>query len=195
VIEPMIPQRPRAGWLFLLPIGMFAALAGVFLYALSHSDPSKLPSALIGKPAPEFSLPGIEGVASETGAMPGLSSADLKSGAPMIVNVWASWCAPCRDEQPILGTLAKRAGVVLVGINYKDTPEDARRFLTTLGNPFTRIGADRSGRTAIDWGVFGVPETYVLNGQGTITYKHIGPISPTSIEADLLPAIERARQK
>jgi cytochrome c biogenesis protein CcmG, thiol:disulfide interchange protein DsbE len=194
VTVPPGPQRKPTGWLFILPIGIFGLLAGIFFYALSHSDPAKLPSALIGKSVPAFNLPAIDGVTTAAGAMPGLTSADLKTGAPIIVNVWASWCAPCREEQPILGTLAQRAGVALVGINYKDSPEDARRFLTSLGNPFTRIGADRNGRTAIDWGVFGVPETYIVNGQGTITYKHIGPISPTSIEADLLPAIERARR-
>jgi cytochrome c biogenesis protein CcmG, thiol:disulfide interchange protein DsbE len=194
----MDPPYPTLSWrarlMLVLPIGIFGLLAGVFFYALSHSDPAKLPSALIGKPVPIFSLLPIEGLTTEAGAMPGLSSDDLKTGGPIIVNVWASWCAPCREEQPILGTLAKRAGVPLVGINYKDAPEDALRFLASLGNPFTRVGADRTGRTSIDWGVFGVPETYIVNGQGTITYKHIGPISPTSIEADLLPAIERARR-
>lgn len=177
----------------LIPAGIFAGLAALLYLALFWGDPSELPSALIGREVPEFDLPPVAGMAD----VPGLSDADLKTGDVTVVNVWASWCAPCRDEHPVLEALAVRlaaeGGARLVGLNYKDAPENARRFLGTLGNPFAAIGADRSGRTAIDWGVYGVPETFVVDGAGRIAFKHVGPISPAQLDAVIMPAIRAAR--
>ncbi len=195
-----VPDRKAQGsgdrgrWLFGLPVAMFVLLAAGFLVALLMRDPQRLPSVLINKPVPEFDLAALDGLKQGATAVPGLASRDLQQGGPYVVNVWASWCGPCREEQPLLGVLAERARVPLVGINYKDRPANALAFLTAYGNPFTRVGVDPAGRAAINWGVYGVPETYVIDRQGRITFKHIGPISPTSIETDLLPAIERARQ-
>jgi cytochrome c biogenesis protein CcmG/thiol:disulfide interchange protein DsbE len=124
--------------------------------------------------------------------VPGFAAADLAQGRVSIVNVWASWCAPCHAEHPHLVTLAERSKAPLYGINYKDRPEEARRFLGRYGNPFVAVGADASGRTAIDWGVYGVPETFIIDGRGRIAHKHVGPITPEVIEQRLLPAIEKA---
>ncbi|MGK2742517.1 DsbE family thiol:disulfide interchange protein [Tepidicaulis sp. LMO-SS28] len=175
-------------WTALLPLGFFAALAAVFYVSIFAGDPSEVPSALIGKGVPDFALPPIEGMESmeETG---GFSDEMLKNGEVTVVNVWASWCVPCRAEHPLLEQVSG-AGVRLAGINYKDPPEAARRFLGQLGNPFDLIGADRRGRAAIDWGVYGVPETFVVDGEGTIIHKHVGPLAPE----DIGPLIERARQ-
>jgi cytochrome c biogenesis protein CcmG/thiol:disulfide interchange protein DsbE len=186
--------EPRRLGLVLLPLLAFAALAAVFAYALRTGDPSKLPSALIGKPVPAFTLPPVEGLNSASGPVPGLAAGDLTKGRVSIVNVWASWCAPCHAEHPHLVALAERSKAPLYGINYKDRPEEARRFLGRYGNPFVAVGADVSGRAAIDWGVYGVPETFIVDGQGRIAYKHVGPITPEVIEQRLLPAIEKARQ-
>ena len=172
-----------------LPVAVFAALAVLLYLALFWGDPSDIPSALKDKPVPEFALPAIEGAYR----LPGLETADLKTGVPTLVNVWGSWCAPCRTEHPVLMQLAARADVRLVGINYKDAPDNARRFLGTLGNPFEAVGADRTGRTAIDWGVYGVPETFIVDGAGIIRYKHVGPISPADVENVILPELEKAR--
>lgn len=179
-----------AAW---LPVALFAGLAGLLYLALFWGDPSEVPSALIGKPVPDFDLPpvaGLEGV-------PGLSSADLARGKVSVVNVWASWCVPCRDEHPVLEALALRLARAgdgqLVGLNYKDAPENARRFLGTLGNPFSAIGADRTGRVAIDWGVYGVPETFIVDGQGRIVYRHVGRIAPSQLDSVIMPAIAKAR--
>ncbi len=168
----------------LLPVVLFFALAGVFAYALYFKElftgvahnPSELPSALIDRPAPEFALPALR----DDGQ--GLSSADLKGGGAKLVNVFASWCAPCRIEHPQLMEMAKAHGVTLHGIAYKDKPEDSRRFLEVLGDPFTRVGVDRDGRAAIDWGVYGVPETYVVDADGHIRYRHVGPLMPQDME-------------
>lgn len=171
-------------WTAFIPAVLFAALAALFYFAIFAGDPSELPSALIGKPVPDFDLPPVEGL--ET---PGLATKDLKTGEMTVVNVWASWCVPCRQEHPLLETLRQR-GARLVGLNYKDQPEAARRFLGTLGNPFERVGADRSGQVGIDWGVYGVPETFVVDGEGNIIHKHVGPLAPKDIEETLLPLIE-----
>jgi cytochrome c biogenesis protein CcmG/thiol:disulfide interchange protein DsbE len=179
------PPRRRIG-LVLVPLVVFAGLALIFWKGLS-GDPSTVPSALIGKPVPEFSLPAIEGV-----EVPGLSTADFKKGGVTVVNVWASWCGPCRDEHPLLMELSQRGGIRLAGINNKDNPENARRFLGTLGNPFAFIGSDRDGRVSIDWGAYGVPETFVVDGQGIIRFKFIGPLSADAIAKTLLPEIEKA---
>jgi len=178
--------KPRA-WLALLPLAAFLALAAVFLsQLLSGRDASVVPSALIGAIAPETSLPPLEGI-----ELPGMSSAGF-AGKVTLVNVWASWCAPCRAEHPLLMELAKDERIVLAGLNYKDTPENARRFLGGLGNPFDAVGVDGSGRTAIDWGVYGVPETFLVGRDGKIIYKHVGPFSAETMRDDLMPALEKA---
>ncbi len=179
--------KPRR-WVVAVPLAIFAGLAAVLAVGLYGGDPSRLPSALIGQPAPEFSLPPLEG-----GDLPGLARADLGKGKATVVNVWASWCGPCRDEHPLLMKLAERGDVEVAGINYKDKPENAARFLTALGNPFARIGADERGRAAIDWGVYGVPETFVIDGKGRVAFKHVGPLSEASFTNVLLPEIEKAR--
>lgn len=172
------PRRLRL--LFLLPGLVFAALALLFLVRLFSGDPSRIPSALIGRSIPAFQLAALEGLQASGQPIPGLAAADLK-GRTTIVNVWASWCAPCRQEHPALMDLAKDDGVRVVGINYKDKPENARRFLGALGNPFAAIGVDSNGRTAIDWGVYGVPETFIIGPDGTIRYKHVGPLTPETL--------------
>jgi cytochrome c biogenesis protein CcmG/thiol:disulfide interchange protein DsbE len=172
----------------LVPAGIFLVIAGFFLVAIFHGDPSRLPSALIGREVPVFDLPSVEGL-----DRPGLSSRDFGQDEAAIVNVWASWCVPCRDEHPVLIELKRMAGVPLYGINYKDAPEAAGRFLGELGNPFERVGADRSGRVGIDWGVYGVPETYVVDGKGRIAYKHVGPLTLQAVKDEILPALERAQ--
>lgn len=186
------PQPRRRLWM-LAPVIVFAALAGIFLIGLQSGDPSKLPSALVGKPAPALALPPLEGLSSNGAQVPGVSTADIRNGKVTVLNVWASWCGPCRDEHPQLIELAGRSDINLVGLNYKDQRENAVRFLTSLGNPFTRVGVDTTGRTAVDWGVYGVPETYVIDASGTITYKFTGPLTPQSLQEELLPAIARAQ--
>ncbi|MGB6390003.1 MAG: DsbE family thiol:disulfide interchange protein [Methyloceanibacter sp.] len=176
-------------WSLALPLLIFASLAGLFWLALYSGDPSHLPSALLGKPVPPFGLPKIEGLTGEGGGAEPFGAADLATGQPTIVNVWASWCVPCREEHPLLMQLAKQPGVRLYGINYKDDPSAARRFLGRYGNPFARVGADRTGRVAIDWGVYGVPETYVITGDGKIAYRHVGPLTEEAIREKLLPKL------
>ena len=168
---------------FLLPAALFAALVVVFSIGLTH-DPHLLPSALIDRPAPDFALPGLYDAAQ------GLSREDL-GGRVTLVNFFASWCAPCREEHSELMALARRQGVTLQGIAYKDKPEDARRFLDGLGNPFRRVGIDRDGRTGIDFGVYGVPETYVVDAGGHIRYRQVGPLTAEDIEEKILPLIGR----
>ncbi len=181
--EPPTPRRPRL--VFLLPLAVFVALAAVFLIRLeTGGNREAIPSALVGKPVPAFDLPPLEGV-----ALPGLKGADLK-GTVTLVNVFSSWCGPCRIEHPQLMELAKDSRIRLVGINYKDVPANAVRFLDELGNPYAAIGVDQSGRAAIDWGVYGVPETFIVDADGIIRYKHIGPIDAAGLEATILPAIE-----
>ena len=179
-------DAPRRRWLPLLPLAVFLALAGVFLaQLLSGRDTSVVPSALIGSPAPQTALPPLE-----NSGLPGLDSSAF-AGKVTLVNVWASWCAPCRQEHPLLMELAKDGRIAVAGLNYKDQPQNARRFLGNLGNPYAAIGVDASGRTAIDWGVYGVPETFVIDKQGVIRYKQIGPITPEALEATILPLIRK----
>lgn len=175
----------------LVPLLVFLALAVLFLFRLSSGDPSIIPSALIGHPAPQTSLPPIAGLDRDGAPVPGLDAASFK-GAVTVVNVWASWCVPCHDEAPLLMQLAKDNRVRLVGINYKDDPSNARRFLGLYGDPFAAAGADESGRAAIEWGVYGVPETFVVGRDAHIAYKLVGPITPENFSSLLKPQIEKA---
>jgi cytochrome c biogenesis protein CcmG/thiol:disulfide interchange protein DsbE len=172
----------------LLPVIAFVALALLFFKGLS-GDPSALPSVLIGKEAPAFTLPAIAG-----GDTPGLSDADLRKGGVTVVNIWASWCAPCRQEHPVLLELAKRSDITLVGINNKDEAENARHFLGAMGNPFAAIGADTEGRATIDFGGYGVPETFVIDGSGHIRFKHVGPLTPDELTGGFAAEIEKAKK-
>ncbi len=184
--EDNAPKRGRL-WIVAIPIVVFLGLALLFWRGLS-GNPNEIPSALIGKPVPEFSLPPVEGL-----NVPGFDAASLKQGQVTIVNVWASWCGPCRVEHPLLMELSKRADIRLAGINYKDEPENAVAFLGTLGMPYAAVVADRAGRAAVDWGVYGVPETFVIDGRGIIRFKYIGPLTPEGITGKLNPEIEKAR--
>jgi cytochrome c biogenesis protein CcmG, thiol:disulfide interchange protein DsbE len=183
------PNRRRA--IVLLPLVLFLALAALFFFRLGAGDPSRLPSALIGRPVPDTPLPPVEGLQRDGKPVPGIANADFK-GAVSLVNVWASWCVPCHDEAPLLMKLAEDKRFRLVGINYKDQPDNARRFIGRYGNPFAAVGADGSGRVSIDWGVYGVPETFVIDKQGRIAYKLVGPITADNIESTLKPQLEKA---
>ncbi|MFC3206940.1 DsbE family thiol:disulfide interchange protein [Aquamicrobium soli] len=186
-VEPATEAKPRRRLLVLLPLLVFLGLAGVFLaQLLSGQDGTEIPSALIGQPAPATQLPPLEG-----SGLPGLDSAQF-AGKVTVLNVFASWCAPCRQEHPVLMGLAQDDRYAMAALNYKDKPENARRFLGDLGNPYRSIGVDDAGRTAIDWGVYGVPETFVIGKDGAIAYKHVGPLTPDSVRTALLPEIEKA---
>jgi cytochrome c biogenesis protein CcmG/thiol:disulfide interchange protein DsbE len=174
-----------------LPLVLFAALAALFLLRLHGGDPSKIPSALIGRPAPQTALPALEGLVRDGTQVPGLDPAAFK-GKVSLVNVWASWCVPCHDEAPLLTDLAKDDRLQLVGINYKDAPDNARRFLGRYGNPFGIVGVDANGRAAIEWGVYGVPETFIVGREGTIVYKMVGPVTPENFDSVLKVEIEKA---
>jgi cytochrome c biogenesis protein CcmG/thiol:disulfide interchange protein DsbE len=167
---------------YLLPVIFFSILAGYFALGLRR-DPSLLPSALIDQPAPQFDLSGL-------GDKPGLATADL-AGRVVLVNFFASWCVPCRVEHPLLMRLAAEGRVALYGIDYKDKPENAARLLAQLGDPYRRIGTDRDGRIAIDFGVYGVPETYVIDQAGRIRYRQVGPITPEDYDGKLLPLLKQ----
>jgi cytochrome c biogenesis protein CcmG, thiol:disulfide interchange protein DsbE len=186
------PQpRPLRRWGVILPLVIFVGLAGLFWYALHTGDPSRLPSAMIGKPVPQFTLAPLDGLKGKDGApVQSFSSADLADGKPTIVNVFASWCVPCLEEHPMLLALAKEPGVRLYAINYKDNPDSARRFLGRYGDPFARVGVDPTGRTAIDFGVYGVPETYVITADGKIAYRHVGPLTEQAIKEKILPLLQ-----
>ncbi|MFD2182597.1 DsbE family thiol:disulfide interchange protein [Rhodoplanes azumiensis] len=184
----------RRRWILLLPLVIFIALAGLFLYRLGAGDPSALPSALIGQPAPATTLPGIPGLERDGTPVPGIDTADLK-GAVTVFNVWASWCVPCRDEAPLLMRLAEDKRIRIVGLNYKDEPANAIKFLERYGNPYHATGADSRGRAGIEWGVYGVPETFVLARDGTIAYKLVGPITAKNLDTVLKPEIEKVLAK
>lgn len=184
------PPRRRASFVALVPLALFVALATLFYAKLGAGDPSEVPSALIGKPVPDFRLDGVAGLTRDGAPVPGLSASDLAKGVS-VLNVFASWCAPCRTEHPLLTGLAKDQRFRLYGLNYKDGDDQALRFLNGLGNPYAAIGADRSGRVGIDWGVYGVPETFVVAG-GHIAAKLVGPLTPERISAELMPAVEKA---
>lgn len=178
-------------WLVLLPLIGFGVIAALFLVRLYGGDPSKIPSALIGRPAPQTTLPALEGLMREGAAVPGLDPSVFK-GKVSLVNVWASWCVPCHDEAPLLTELGKDKRLQLVGINYKDVADNARRFLGRYGNPFSVVGVDGNGRASIEWGVYGVPETFIVGRDGTIVYKLVGPITPDNIDRVLKAQIDKA---
>jgi cytochrome c biogenesis protein CcmG/thiol:disulfide interchange protein DsbE len=175
----------------LVPLFVFLGLALLFLIRLGAGDVSRIPSALIGHPAPQTDLPGVAGLERDGKPVPGLDGASFK-GAVTVLNVWASWCVPCVEEAPLLVRLARDPRIRVVGINQKDSAENARRFLTRYGNPFVANGVDSNGRASIEWGVYGVPETFVIGRDGRITYKLIGGITPQNLEQALKPEIEKA---
>lgn len=188
------PRKAQRNLLVLLPLLAFLGLAALFFFRLGAGDPSQLPSALIGREAPKTNLPPLAGIERDGKAVPGLSNATF-NGAVTLVNIWASWCVPCRDEVPQLDELSKDKRIQLVGINYKDAPDNARRFLNRYGNPFVAVGADETGRNSIDWGVYGVPETFLIGRDGRIAYKLVGPITTNNLAKVLRPEIEKALAK
>jgi len=188
---PMEQAQRRNSFLMVLPLIVFLGLAALFWFRLGDGDPSKIPSALIGRPAPQTILPPLDGLASDGKPVPGIDPVAFK-GKVSIVNVWASWCVPCHDEAPLLTGLGKDTRVQLVGINYKDSPENARRFLGRYGNPFGMVGVDGNGRAAIEWGVYGVPETFIVGRDGKIAYKLVGPITPDNLDSVVKAEIEKA---
>ena len=175
----------------LLPLLLFVCLVLLFLIRLLAGDPSRIPSALIGHAAPHTNLPPIAGLERDGKPVPGIEAAGFK-GAVTVVNVWASWCVPCHDEAPLLVALARDSRLRVIGINYKDDPENARRFLGRYGNPFAAAGADPNGRAAIEWGVYGVPETFIVGRDGRVAYKLVGPITPENLATTIKPEIARA---
>jgi len=181
---------PKRRWVLALPLVIFAALAALFWFRLG-ADPQRLPSALIGRQAPQTALPALQGLNEKGVAIPGLDPAAF-IGKVSVVNVWASWCVPCHDEAPILTELGKDTRLQLVGINYKDNADNARRFLGRYGNPFGIVGVDGNGRASIEWGFYGVPETFVVGRDGRIAYKLVGGINQTNLDKVLMPEIEKA---
>ena len=181
----------RRNILVALPLLAFLALAALFFVRLGAGDASRIPSALIGQPAPKTDLPPLIGLERDGKAVPGLTN-DTFKGAVTLVNVWASWCVPCVSEAPLLVELSKDKRIQIVGINYKDSPDNARRFLNRYGNPFTASGVDANGRNSIDWGVYGVPETFIVGRDGAIAYKLVGPITTENMVKVLAPEIAKA---
>jgi len=171
--------------LMLVPLIVFGAFAAFALVGLQRENPDDLPSALAGRAAPAVQV-------TPLGDGPLLRDADLRGEGVKLVNYWASWCAPCRVEHPNFERLAQE-GVTIYGVNYKDKPDNALGFLAELGNPYAAMGADESGRMALDWGLYGVPETYVIDGEGNIVLRFAGPITGRVLENTIRPAIEAAR--
>ncbi len=185
VVGEMPPRIRR--FVLLVPLAAFLGLVIVLAWGLTR-DPSTIPSALIGKTVPQFSLPPVKGRTL------GLASADL-TGEVSLVNVFASWCVACREEHPVFMQLKAAGDVPIHGLNYKDQPDNAAQWLNTMGDPYTRTGADIDGRVAIDWGVYGVPETFVITKDGRIAYKHIGAVTPKVLEDTILPLVRRLRHQ
>ncbi|WP_091685217.1 DsbE family thiol:disulfide interchange protein [Methylocapsa palsarum] len=186
-------EAQRRSFLVYVPLLLFGFLVILFLFRLFAGDASRLPSALIGKQVPEFALQPIAGLSDK----PGLSSADLRAGRVTILNIFASWCVPCHQEHDTILRLSKDAklaslGVRIAGIAYKDEPANIRRFLGEDGDPYALVGDDRSGRAAIDLGVYGVPETFVIKGDGKIVYRFVGPMSEEAYRDTIFPEIEKA---
>ncbi|MFG1479517.1 DsbE family thiol:disulfide interchange protein [Xanthobacter sp. V4C-4] len=189
--RPVARQQRRRPWLVALPLVLFLALAALFFSRLeTGGDPSRVPSALVGRPAPAVALEPLAGLTRAGVPVPGFDVAELR-GKPTLVNVWASWCAPCREEHPLLMQLAADPRLRLVGLNYKDAPDNARRFLGQYGLPYAAVGVDPRGRAAIDWGVYGVPETFVLDRDGLIVHKFVGPLTPEVVRNTLLPLVTK----
>lgn len=186
------PARRRRPFLVLLPLAIFGGLAGLFLTQLvSGRDPQTLPSVLIGRPAPETSLPALDGLTGQNGTpTPGLALPAGGTGRWTLVNVFASWCGPCRVEHPMLMDLASDPRLDIVAINYKDRPANAIGFLDDLGNLFDALGTDESGASTIDWGVYGVPETFLVSPAGEIVWKQTGPLSEAAIATGLMPFLD-----
>lgn len=185
-------------WRYLAPLVIFVVLAVLFLFRLFAGDASRVPSALIGRPAPELVLPPLEGVLMRGRLNVGVEPQDLRKGKVTILNVFASWCGPCRVEHPYLVAMGRAEAVIdgriqIIGLNYKDEPDNARRFLGALGNPYSAIGVDRSGRASIEWGVYGVPETFLIGGDGIVITKHIGPLDEASARRLMEQAIAAAK--
>ncbi|HVX79350.1 MAG TPA: DsbE family thiol:disulfide interchange protein [Bradyrhizobium sp.] len=186
------PRKPALRALLMaLPLAAFVGLAVLFWFGLRSGDPSLIPSALIGHPAPQTPLPPLQGLVNNDKPVPGLDPSAFK-GKVSVVNVWASWCVPCHDEAPLLTALGQDKRIQLVGINYKDDADNARRFLGRYGNPFGIVGVDGNGRAAIEWGVYGVPETFVVGRSGKILFKLVGPITPDNIDTVLKAQIDKA---
>ena len=178
-------------FIVLLPLLLFLGLAALFLFRLGAGDITHIPSALIGRPAPEKDFAPVPGLLRDGAQVPGIAHVQFM-GAVTLVNVWASWCVPCRDEAPLLMRLAQDKRIRIVGINYKDKPDNARRFIGVYGNPFAAAGADDDGRASMDWGVYGVPETFLVGRDGRIAFKLIGEINAANLETVLKPEIEKA---
>ncbi len=173
---------------YLLPLVMLAALSGL-LYVGLGLDPSRVPSPLIGQPAPDFELRDLHDHERR------LTEQDISAGGVALFNVWASWCPPCLDEHPLFMDLAARDVVPVIGLNYRDRGEDARDWLARHGDPYEWVAADPEGRTGIDWGVYGVPETYVVDAEGVIRYKHVGPLDAAVLETEILPLVRRLQEE
>jgi cytochrome c biogenesis protein CcmG/thiol:disulfide interchange protein DsbE len=186
------PSRLGLRLIVLAPLAIFLSVVLLFWSGLfSGRDPSLLPSVLIGHPAPQTPLPPVGGLVRDGRPVPGLAPADFV-GAVTVVNVWASWCVPCHDEAPLLMRLAQDKRIRVVGINQKDHADDARRFLGRYGNPYAAVGDDQNGRASIEWGVYGVPENFIVGRDGKIAYKLVGPLTPDNIEGVFRPEIEKA---
>ena len=189
---PPPPSKSRRLIVAFLPLIFFGALVAIFVgQLLSGKDNSVIPSALIGKQAPTLALPPLDGAIRAGQPVPALTSSAIK-GKLTLVNVWASWCVPCRQEHPVIMGLAQDPRINVVGINYKDRKENALTFLGELGNPFRAIGVDPKGAAAIDWGVYGIPESFLVSPEGVILYKHVGPFTEEAVKESLLPKIEEA---
>ena len=168
---------------YLLPLLVFLVLVGFFAVGL-NLNPREVPSALIGKPVPAFSLPRLDDASKK------FSAQEMK-GKVWVINVWASWCAPCRQEHPLVNDMVKQGGAPVVGLNYKDKPDNARAWLTELGNPFVTNASDIEGLVGIEFGVYGVPETFVIDQAGVIRLKHIGPLTPEALQGKILPMLRK----
>lgn len=179
---------------FLIPLGVFGLLVALFYYALvqigeGEYNPRDIPSPLLGKPAPAFELPSVADPEA-------LVNSDVFAQHPVsVLNVWASWCVACRQEHPYLMELSRRGEVPIYGLNYKDERNEARRWLAQFGDPYVTSAFDQEGKTGIDFGVYGVPETFVIDRRGMVLYKHIGPVTPDTWQAKIRPVIEQARAK
>ena len=179
-------------WLAAIPLAVFLLLAVIFMKQLyAGGSTSEIPSVLIGKPAPALDLPPLEGLVAQDGQLPGIASGMLE-GKTSVINVWASWCVPCRAEHPLMERLGNDPRFQLLGVNYKDQAGNALRFLGQLGNPYDAVGVDLRGKAAIDWGVYGVPETFIVDPEGKVRYKHVGPLTEEGLREKFLPELEKS---